>query len=263
MYADDFLFNGQQASDFGLIICDDSGGEGVVSGGDISISTVRPPATDIFDFYTGAFDDPIQYSFNVIKASCSNPNDIYITPQEESSIANWLIGGSKTHGYGWLQFSQDGYRDICYKVCFTSMKPIQVIGRTIGFELSCTSNCGYAFSYTKIRQFNISGSSSTIVNISSDIDTYIYPYIKISGGRGEYTIMNENDTEQAATVINSNNGIVILDCENDIVESGITDPKNFNWIFPRLKQGENLFSTNSEYALNIELNYREPRRVLV
>lgn len=262
MYADDFLFNGRQASDFNLVISDDNAGEGALaSGGDVEITSVRPPAKDPFDFYVGAFDNPVQYSFSVVKVNCTDKNDIYVTPEEESRIANWLIGDSKVNGYGWLQFAQDGYRDVCYKVVFTSMIPIQIAGRTIGFELSCTSNCGYAFSYLKTREFHISAAESREIIVSSDINTYIYPHIKIIGGSGTYTIRNNNDSQLATEITSSTT--VNLDCENDIVETGITDPNNFNWIFPRLRQGSNVIATNSVDTLNIELTYREPRRIMV
>ena len=149
MFADDFLFNNQKASDFGLIISSDTSGEAIVSGGEIDISSVRPPDRDSFDYYVGKLDSPVQFTFSVLKYSCDNPNDVYVTPEEESRIARWLIRKAKTEGYGWLQFDQEYYRDICYHVCFTDMKPIQVVGRTVGFELTCISDCGYGFTNEK------------------------------------------------------------------------------------------------------------------
>ena len=90
---------------------------------------------------------------------------------------------------------------------------------------------------------------------------YIYPTIKISGGSGNFTFRNENDG-QLASEFSSVSSTLLLDCQDDII-TGLSDPKNFNWIFPRMVDGENIFKTNSSSTLTVELKYREARRVLV
>ena len=264
MFASDFLFDDQKASDFGLIISSESGGDAVVSGGEIDIVSVRPPDRDSFDYYLGKLDSPIQFNFSVLKYSCDDPNDIYVTPEEESRIARWLLRKSKHQGYGWLQFDQDYYRDICYKVFFTEMKPMQVNGRTVGFELACISNCGYAFTNEKKHYFNlVSGTDVTIV-LTNDIITYIYPRMKIIGGSGNFYIRNLSDPDVQNSKSDFQNIASDLDInsEDDII-NGILSPTDFNWIFPRMVDGDNVFTTNSSNTLTIELTYREVRRILV
>lgn len=262
MFAEDFLFNGQKASDFGLVISSDNGGESVVSGGEIDIVSVRTPDSDTFDFYTGKLDSPIQFTFSVLKLKCNDPNDIYVTPEEESRIARWLMRKSKFTGYGWLQFDQDFYRDICYKVCFTVMQPIQVAGHTVGFELTCVSNCGYGFSNEKKHKFKLSNLTNKKIVLTSDMVTYVYPYISVKGGSGEFTFGVEEDTQQSLAHFTNITSDLILDSENDII-NGIPSTKDFNWYFPRMIDGDNTFITSSTNELTVELTYREARRIMV
>lgn len=263
MFASDFLFDDQKASDFGLIISSESGGDAVVSGGEIDIVSVRPPDRDSFDYYIGKLDSPIQFNFSVLKYSCDDPNDIYVTPEEESKIARWLLRKSKHQGYGWLQFDQDYYRDICYKVFFTEMKPMQVNGRTVGFELACISNCGYAFTNLKKHIFTLNNSENVSIILTNDMLTYTYPHITIKNGSGNFYFGNVSDREQGYSYFENISSTLTIDSENDIID-GISSPSDFNnWIFPRLVDGENILTTNSSNALLVELNYREVRRILV
>lgn len=263
MFASDFLFDRQKASDFGLIISSESSGDAIVSGGEIDIVSVRPPDRDSFDYYLGKLDSPIQFNFSVLKYSCDDPNDVYVTPEEESRIARWLLKKSKLDGYSWLQFDQEYYRDICYKAFFTEMKPIQVNGRTVGFELSCISNCGYAFTNEKRHIFTLSNEDEVTIMLTNDILTYTYPYIKISGGSGNFYFGNNSDSLQPRSYFENVSDTLELDCENDLI-TGLSSPSDFkNWIFPRMVNGENVFITNSSSPLTVELKYREARRILV
>lgn len=265
MFAQDFLFDKQKLSDFGFVIGSETNGDAVVSGGDIEILSERTPDADNFTYYTGKLDSPIQFNFEIYKLNCDDLNDIYVTSREQSMIAKWLIRKSKNLGYGWLQFDQETYQDIYYKVCFTSMLPIQVMGRTVGFQLSCTSNCGYAFSEEKKHLFTISSTMTKNIIVTSDIQTYIYPLIKLTGDLAIVNINNLDDTQQTQTTISSSSSTVVIDSENDII-TGISNPQSdFNWYFPRLIDGENhlRITGSSTRTVTVELTYREPRRILV
>ena len=263
MFADDFLFDSQKASDFNLIVGSvDSDGDAIVSGGEIEIQSVRPPDNDVFNYYTATLDSPIQYDFEIIKYRCDDTNDIYISPEEESRIARWLLSKGKENGYAWLQFDQDGYRDICYKVKFTTMSPIQVQGRTVGFKVSCISNCGYGLTNPNKHYFTlVNGTDRTIV-VTNDMVTYLYPEIKITGGSGEFTFGNASDLQQTYAHFYNISHNIVMDCDYDLI-TGIEKPTDFNWYFPRLVDGDNVFTTNSTNTLTVELTYREARRILV
>ena len=269
MYANDFLFDGQKLSDFGMIIGGvDTDGEAVVSGGEIEVVSMRPPDRDNFDYYTGKLDSPIQYNFGILKYSCEDPNDVYVTPEEESRIARWLLRKSKTQGYGWLQFDQDYYRDICYKVICTDMKPIQVIGKTVGFELTFVSNCGYGFTNEKKHRFTLVKNSNKTIVLTNDMDTYVYPKIKITGATGSFIFGNITEMAKSGSIATeffnlSGSTTLTLDCENDIITGIDDDPTKFNWIFPRMIEGDNEFFTHSTTPMTVEISYREARRILV
>ena len=265
MFAQDFLFNNQKLSDFGFIIAGDMDGESVASGGEIDIVSVRPPDSDKHDFYTGNLDSPIQYTFGIIKYKCGDKNDIYVTPEEESRLAKWLMRKSKVEGYKWLQFDEDYYRDINYKVCFTEMNPVQVGGKTIGFTLSCTSNCGYAYSNEKMHKFTLSNNGVKEIIVTSDMSTYIYPKITLTGNIGNIVFGNNDDDgghNFAEIKTTSGNKTIVLDCENDII-TGISAPDEFNYQFPKMVDGSNHFRMVGASSVAVEIVYREARRIIV
>ena len=59
------------------------------------------------------------------------------------------------------------------------------------------------------------------------------------------------------------NSTLTLDCENQII-TGLDDPTHFNWYFPRLIDRDNEFSMGtSEGKLDVTIQYREARMVMI
>ena len=165
-----------------------------------------------------------------------------------------------------MQFIQDGYEDIYYNVSF-QMTPHQIYGRTVGFDLKATSDCGYGYS-GEITQGSVLNSKTPFTfHIHSDLNTYILPYIKIKGS-GDFWLSNNNDILQnksndKETAFQNVSGEIAMDSDNGII-SGIHSPgSDFNWYFLRLVDGDNEIATNSETDIEMEIRYREPRRVIV
>lgn len=52
-----------------------------------------------------------------------------------------------------------------------------------------------------------------------------------------------------------------LNCEDGVI-TGLDNPNHFNWYFPRLVDGDNKISTDSENDIDIEITYREARMVM-
>lgn len=261
MFATDFLFNGQCASDFGLMICSFNGEFETVSGGDIEYNVVKTPNRDRFTFYSTQLTSVLTWSFSICKNPCKNEH-LYFDQYEESMIAKWLI---KTDGFRWFQFDQEEYEDIFYNVCI-NMEPQQVHGRTIGFNLTVTSDCAYGFTDIIIKKSIINSSIPLKLNIHSDINTYILPYVKING-KGNFYISNDSDILQNSTVGKSTkfknvSNEITIDSDTDII-LGISNPNNFNWYFLRLVDGMNIITTDSNTNIEIEVQYREPRYVKV
>lgn len=256
MYATDFMFDNQRASDLGLMICSFDGNFETASGGEIEYNVVKTPNNDRHTFYGSQFNSVIVWNFSICKNPCGN-NDLYFNQYEESMVAKWLI---KTDGYKLFQFDQEGYEDIFYNVCI-NLSPHQSSGKTVGFDLEVTSDCAYGFSDTIARKGTINSSTPLTLNVYSDINTYIFPYVKMNG-IGNFYIDNDVDGSKQRIVFKNISREIIMDSETDII-SGLNNPNDFNWHFLRLADGINIITTNSNTDIKIEIQYREPRFVRI
>lgn len=263
MFASDFLFDSQRASDLGLMICSFNGDFTSVSGGEIEFNSVKTPNRDRFTFYGSQLNSVLEWNFSICKNPCKN-DTLYFNQYEESMIAKWLI---KTDGYRFLQFDQNGHEDIFYNVCF-NITPHQINGRTIGFDLTATSDCGYGFTDVIKRKAVIKSGVDFKLNVHSDINTYVLPLVKIKG-TGNFYISNNSDNMQNISLNKesdfknvSSTKQIIMDSDCDTIY-GIDDPKNFNWYFLRLVDGINEIISNSMIDVEIEFQYREPRYVKI
>lgn len=264
MFATDFIFNSQHASDLGLVICSFDGEIDTASGGEVEFNVVKTPNRDKYTFLDSQINEVLTWSFSIMKNPCNNnTEELYLTQYEESAIAQWLI---KRDGYHWMQFDQEGYEDIWYNVYCSSLTPYQVNGKTIGFNVTLTSDCGYGFTEEITKNITLNADNPYTLIVHGDIAIYILPYITINGV-GDFLIWNEYDEYQ-----NLSNGKetwfkniteeITMDSDNDIID-GIDSPDFFSWYFLRLVNGMNEFYTDSSNDIELTLTYREPRRVIV
>lgn len=274
MYAIDFYYDGHFAHEYGLMIADIGGESGEVSGGEVEYKTSTSPYRDTLHYYGGQFNNPIEWKFTVVKRVCSNtPQNITgasfepFTHEEERSIANWLLAPKK--GYRVLGFpdrpDEPDSITIFYAAIF-QMTPNQIGGKTYGFDLTATTNCGYGWGNQQVFTQRISPVNPVILNIQGDLDTYIYPKTTLTNtsDSGTTIISNNSDVEQCLangkeTKIYCIEDLIILDSNTEII-TGIRSPNDFNYYFPRLVNGENIITTNMEFDIKIE--YKVPRRVI-
>lgn len=265
MFATDFLFDNQRASDLGLMICSFNGDFETASGGEIEFNVVKTPNQDKFTFYGAQFNSPIEWNFSICKNPCLNKS-FYFNQYEESMVCKWLL---RTDGYKLFQFDQPGYEDIFYNV-YINLIPHQESGRTVGFDLTVTSDCAYGFTDIIKKEAFINKSTPLRLNIHSDINTHILPKVRING-RGNFTINNYRNYNNGSyknqildKIIEFKNisTEIILDSDTDIV-TGLSNPSDFNWHFLYLIDGTNFITTNSSSNIKIELEYREPRYVKI
>lgn len=265
MYATDFLFDEQRASDFGCMICSfDDNIE--TSGGEIEYIVSKPPDNDVSIFYGSQFNSVITWKFSICKNPCKFTS-MYFNQYEESMIMKWLV---RTDGYKFLQFEQKGYEDIFYRVYINAM-PHYDSGKVVGFDLTVTSDCAYGFTDIIKKKASISSISELKFQVYSDINSYILPTVKING-TGNFHIKNAAYLYLAAGAIESLigekvelknvSGNIMMDSATDMME-GISDPDDFNWHFLKLVDGINTITTNSASDIEIEISYREPRYVRV
>lgn len=266
MFATDFLFDNQRASDLGLMICSFDGEGETASGGEIEYNTVKTPGRDRFTFYGAQFSSALEWNFSICKNPCANKN-LYFNQYEESMIAKWLL---KTDGYRLLQFDQPGYEDIWYRACIR-LVPRQIAGATAGFDLTAMSDCAYGFSGPITKKATISQNNPLVLNVHSDVNTYILPRVTIKG-IGNFEIRNHRDDAKKTPILNTPVAFqnapsetskidVTMDSDSDII-TNLSAPDRFNWHFLRLADGINVISTHSD-GVDIEIEYREPRFVRI
>ena len=93
---------------------------------------------------------------------------------EQSVISKWL---KKRDNYHWVQFNEEGFEDIAYKVQ-TNLAPYLFNGKVIGYNVTMTSNCGYGFSNEIIIEETIDKNKPLYINLHNDTDSYSFPLIK-------------------------------------------------------------------------------------
>ena len=271
MFATDFMFDGQRASDFGCMVCSFDGGLQPVSGGEVEYNTIKTPGRDAFTFYSSQFNSPATWSFSICKNPC-RCKDMHFSQYEESMIMKWLV---KTDGYRWMQFEQEGYEDIFYRVMINAL-PHQVAGRTIGFDLTATSDCAYGFTDVIKKKAHIGLNTPLRLHIHSDINTYILPVMKIkykptnprplsfdNCRNGRYLSWGNADSILGKPIkIENMSQDITMDSDTGIIE-GLASPNDFNWSFLRLADGMNVIMTDHGLDVEIEIQYREPRYVRV
>ena len=245
MFATDFLFDNHRASDFGLMICSFDGNTEPASGGEIEYNTVKPPGSDRFSFYGAQFNSAIEWHFSI----CKDPNlsrNPYFTQYEESKTAKWLL---PSDGYKLFSFSQEGYEDIFY-YAYVNMTPHQILGQTVGFDLTVTSDCAYGFTGIITQKAILNKSAPSLeFHIQSDVNTCILPRIRIKS-TGNFHISNVNDFGHPETIFKNlpadQSLEFIMNSDTDTIfiqKAGVTaplpDPNMFNWHFLRLVNGKN------------------------
>lgn len=267
MFATDFIFNGQRASDFDLVICSFDGEYTTATGGDAEFNVVKSPDSDKFNFYGAQYNTPLEWTFSIIKNPCILKNDSKtddFSNEEERIINKWL---ARRDGYHWLNFCQDENEDdILYKVQI-KVRPRQVAGKTIGFDLTVTADSAFGYTPLQKKKATINKTKPLVLHIDNDTDNYILPKVTIQG-QGNFYIANNNDVEMSASknkapkftdILSSDK--ILMDSENKFL-NGISFDK-FNCRFLRLVDGKNVITTDSESDINLEIYYREVRRVIV
>lgn len=267
MFATDFIFDNKRASDFGLMIGSFNGGIETASGGEIEFSVIKAPNQDKYDFYGAAISSVLTWNFSLLKNPCTNnTDDMYFTQYEERQLAKWLL---KQDGYRYFRFEQEGYEDIFYRVQI-NMLPHQICGRTAGFNLTVTSDCGYGYSQEFTHNFTLNKENPISLTTNSDTNSYILPYITLIGN-GSFYISNDSDLSQRysntesddkSTRLQNVTNTITMDSERDII-TGISSPNDFSWYFLRLVNGVNNITTDSVNDIKLKIAYREPRRVIV
>lgn len=182
------------------------------------------------------------------------------TIQEFRNVARWLSG---TQFSSWLDVQDNDYPNdiICSFLCkCVDLQQYKFDGRVVGVIARFESLSPWAFSSIQGLQVvdeestTISGTEEspfqfTINNRTDDLYTYVYPHVMIvnkGGGDGEFSLtntsipggMNVSECIQLAsneTITLHGNSIITTDAPSK------TMSKRFNWIWPKLVPGQNVF----------------------
>lgn len=139
---------------------------------------------------------------------------------------------------------------------FTNASHYKMDARTIGLVLEFTSIAPWAYSPLQVVEQNITTTETFSVNCDTD-DLYSYVYMKTTytNTSGESVVIT-NETTGDSTEINklAANEVITLDNNMTIVsdKSERIFGNNFNFVFPRLKAGENKFIIQGSGKIKFE-----------
>lgn len=264
MFTTDFIFDGQKASDHGVVICSFDGEYQPVTGGEVEFEVVKPPDNDKFEFYGAQYTTPLEWNISIMKNPCNKSSDdeFYFTNEDERMIYKWL---QKRDGYHWFCFCDEYEDGEVYFNVKINIAPHYINGKIAGFDLVITADSAFGYTALKKKVGSLTSNSPFILYVDTDTKHYILPEINITGS-GNFYISNDSDpvrniTNKKAAEFKSASGTMYMNSEYGVLDG--LDLANFSCRFLRLVDGKNVFTTNSTSAIKLEIFYREVRRIVV
>lgn len=255
----DFTFDGTYLSDFDMFAgkYNDTNNDNVFTGGDVTFTAVKVPGNDKQRFGGSSFDTPLSCTFDIIK------NDNKTIEQDEySSLMRWLV---RPDGYHKISFCSDGFEDIYFNAQINAT-PIDVNNDHVGLHLTITTDSSFGYSAEVKKTFSFDGTNKLNFNDNSDKIGITYPYVKMTiFEAGNLSLANENYANNTTTVKNCTVNQVIEFKADKKGITGITNPNDFNFLFPVIcntySNRKNSFTCNLQ--ANIEIKYKYTRMVTV
>lgn len=215
MTGEEFIYMGKSSSDYDLLLVyfDE---EEYPTG--LSREINKAESTQyhtIANHYGAKYSDVLTFSIAVIKMiDCmSKP----FTRDESRMIKSWLMSPRLPQ---WLHVRKDAddsdYIDYCG--LFTNVED-KVVNGLNGLIFTFTCNAPYGFSKQYTKRYVVSGNKNvTFFNASDDLETYLYPIIKITPKATE-TIELTNKTDNNSSIsFNAQVGKeIIVDCARQII----------------------------------------------
>lgn len=262
----DITFNGQSASDFGLLCLQEGDSEDLNDqvGGTYEIKKDVIPSKKTFQLYESNITEPT--TFNLIFMHC-NCDSEYIELDEQYAIMDWLIFENE---YKWLQINTEGYENILFRAKFYNPQIKTIGSKVFAMTFTCMLDGGHAYSEEIIKKHNVTPDNNTftICNNSSFKSMYIYPTVQIVVGENTDTIEIENlsepNSDRHKFIINNlqEGDHIFVDGENKIMYKEASNDsllQDFNKQWLRLKQGNNIIKITGNVTITI--TYHEKRMV--
>lgn len=236
MYAVDFEFANQRLSDYGCVVCHintNSDIREVDIGCDITFTTLKNNNSSK-NYVTGSsYDNVYTATFDIMKYSCNDFNDKYMTSLEVRSIMKWL----NRRGYYKFRIVNEiaDESDVHYYGSF-NVEQIIVGDKIVGLTLTFTSNAPFGFSnLTELKYMCMSGGEEFVIYGDSDDIGVIYPVVKVKCFNGGEIKITNNNTGNFILLSNcETNETITIDGEHKIIttdnnEHKETLPNDFNY----------------------------------
>ncbi len=252
-----FIFNGVSSETYGVMcVYFGSASDTYSAGIQTDLETEYNVRKKSFDIISHKYSAPLSFKIQII-----NKDGSKIDSDQERQLKNWLcVQGT----YKELQFDDAELYGIKYNVIFTNPQVI-VIGRTMGLEFTVTADTPWGYSPDIIKRVTLAANGSFILNIQSDENSYIYPYLTIKIlEAGNFTLTNSTEQEKKIFTVNNCavNEVLTVDCSIPYIETTISSHSvysDFSKYFIRLINGKNKLTTN--LPCEIMVKYNEVRKV--
>lgn len=261
MYLVDFEYDGRLLSSLGYMVgCINTDKEDTVSlGSSLSYETVVNNGTYVTEYPNYSYEENITKTFDIIKFSCENPNEIYFSSSEISYIMRWL--NQETIAKFIPIYDELQSETVFFNGTFTSVSAIKINGNVAGFTVTFTSNAPWGFLDSRDLEMELDGVESYSIFQDSDRVGCVYPT------KLEMTIHADGDLELANSldprickIANVKEGeIITMNCEARTIvssEDHKTLYNDFNYCYPRIinnKYSEmNVFTSTLPVSIVIE-----------
>ena len=194
MYAYDFEYDGKLLSDFGMIVCDFSGGSGASTGdagSEISFNLVPAGYGKRFFVAGLQYDNCLSTTFQICRdPKCAKNEDMTISNEEFRELSRWL----NRRQFLWFRSF-----DMCepekekpwFRASFT-LKRIESGRGTVGVELKMVTDAPFGYGDEEEETFTFtSGNLSGVISDRSDEIGDLFPLVQITAGQaGDITLSN-------------------------------------------------------------------------
>lgn len=180
MNANDFTYDNKKLSDYGFIVCDFNGGDGVTeinSGALITFNTSKKSYGKKYHLINTEYDSCVSATFDI----CKNPetnDDMMISELEYRKIARWL-NRKEFIPFNFISHSANEEETIYFNASFNLSK-LYIRHQFCGIRCNMVTNAPFGYGKKKTFIHTFSGNDSFVLKDSSDEIGYIYPDITIT-----------------------------------------------------------------------------------
>ena len=173
----DFIFDGQELSGFGYIICDFDGASGTEthSVSEKSFTNIKSPLSSKSHVIATSDENDLNRTIQIMKSPCNNEN-LDVTNDDLSELSRWLCR-KEYKLFKWVDDKDDD--EIFYEVQI-KLRKIELAGGRVGAELDITANAPHGFTRKIINKFSLNNANSKSITVFSDDEGYIYPNVIIT-----------------------------------------------------------------------------------